>query len=173
MRGFLIKPNKPTWRLGLPADTRSFSVFFQPILPHLAAFHWVFEECPFVCGETRDEEFERLLDAASAGYIAPNTLLPRYAHHVIDDWVDLCGFRQAPDVRTVRARLRRSRTDHEWLGRAADICLFNVDGAWWEVYAKEDAMLDAVASHARHFPDMTVQERQLAHRDALLRARSS
>ncbi|HVM60870.1 MAG TPA: hypothetical protein VMV72_08385 [Verrucomicrobiae bacterium] len=144
---------------------RSFAAFFRPILSQLAAYHWVYDELPFRGGGGEDESFEHLIETVcSEGYIPPATLLPKFAHYVIEDWADLYGFQKSPDVAATRRHLRESPTDYEWLSRTVDICFFNVDGAWWEVYARDEALLAAVRQHVTRLPDITVQEKQLVER---------
>jgi hypothetical protein len=166
MRGLRITPR---WQSAIPAELRSFTAFLQPILPQLAAFHWIYDDLlPFRGGGGKDESFEKLIETVcTEGYIPPNTLLPRYAHYVIDDWAGLYGFQKYPDVAAMRNHLRHSPTDYEWLNRVVDICFFNVDGAWWEIYAREASLLEAVRQHIPSLPDITVQEKELEQRDII------
>jgi hypothetical protein len=99
------------------------------------------------------------------GYIPPNTLLPGYAHYVIDDWADLYGFQKRPDVAIVRRHLLENPDDYGWLNLIVDICFFNVDGTWWEVCAKDATLLEAVRRHIASVPGITIQEKLLEQRD--------
>lgn len=158
---------KPVWQPAISAERRSFTAFFHPILPQLAAFHWIYlDTIPFA---GVDEHFETLAETTcAAGHIPPDTLLPKFAHFVIEDWVDLYGFRASPDVPGIRQHLHKSPTDYEWLGQVADICFFNVDGAWWEIYARDKALLEAVRHHVTSLSDITVHDRVLSQRDILV-----
>src|SRR6185369_14927806 len=165
MHGLHIKPR---WQPAIPAERRSFTAFFNPIFPQLAAFHWIYPDTiPFLGA---DNVFERLVDSScSEGYIPPDTLLPKFAHFIEEDWMELCGFRQPPDVVAARRHLRESPTDYAWLSSVADICFFNVDGAWWEIYARDESLLEAVRRHLAGLHDITVQDTLLLRRDDLLR----
>jgi hypothetical protein len=166
MQGLQIKPG---WQPAIPAERRSFTALFRPILPKLAEFHWIYEELPFRGGGGMDERFEQLIETVCAeGYIPPDTLLPRFAHYVVSDWAELYGFQARPDVATIRRRLRESPSDYEWLSKVTDLCFFNVDGAWWEMYARDERLLDAVRQHLTSSPEITVQERSLAQRNLLV-----
>ena len=163
MHGLQIKPR---WQAAISKERRSFTAFFQPIFPELASFHWVYPDTIPFAGS--DAEFQELVETTcSVGHIPPGSLLPRFADFITDDWADLYGFQASPDVAAVRQRLRGSPTDYEWLSRHTDICFFNVDGAWWEIYARDDSLLGTVRRHATGLPDVTLHERLLAQRDIL------
>src|SRR5436190_17890309 len=94
MHGLHIKPN---WQPALPAERRSFTAFFHPIFPQLAAFHWIYPDTIPFAGV--DEDFETLAETTCAdGHIPPDTLLPKFARFVTEDWAALYGFRISPNV---------------------------------------------------------------------------
>lgn len=157
---------KPSWQPAIPAEQRSFTAFFHPILPQLAAFHWIYPDTIPFSGD--DADFERLIETScSEGYIPPDTLLPRFARCVAKDWANLYGFEQHPDLATVRRRLQSSPADYDWMSQNVDVCVFNVDGAWWEIYARDESLLGIVRKHVAGLPDIAIQERHLARRDIL------
>lgn len=161
MHGLHIKPQ---WQPAIPATQRSFTAFFQPIFPQLAKFHWIYPDTLPFAGS--DIAFETLAEASCAeGYLPPDTLLPKFATFINEDWTDLYGFHQLPDVTSFRQHLCKNPADYPWLSRHADICLFNVDGAWWEIYARDPSLLETIRAHAAHLPYITIQERHLTHRD--------
>lgn len=163
MQGFHIKPS---WEPAIPAEQRSFAALFHPILPQLAAFHWIYPDTIPILGE--DADFEILVEATcSEGYISPGTLIPKYVHFIINDWAELYGFRICPDVPATLRHLRGGR-DYAWLSSVVDICFFNVDGAWWEVYARDQTLLQTVQQHVIGLPNIAVQERLLLQRDSSL-----
>jgi hypothetical protein len=159
---------KPRWQPATPAERRSFTAFFRPIFPQLAAFHWIYSDrIPFA---GVDEDFEALVETICAdGHIPPDTLLPKFARFVRENWTDLYGFQKRPDVAEVRRQLQRNPTDYEWMSQNVDLCFFNVDGAWWEIYARDESLLEAVRRHAAGLSDITVQDTLLLRRDDLLR----
>jgi hypothetical protein len=165
MNGLHIKPR---WQPAIPAERRSFTAFFQPVFPQLALFHWIYPDTiPF---GGLDDEFEVLAETTcSEGYIPPDTILPRFAHFIEEDGTDLFGFRTAPDVTVIRRRLRESPADYEWISQHTDICFFSVDGAWWEVYSRDRALLETVRQHLAGISDITVRDTILIQRDDLLR----
>lgn len=164
MRGLEIRPIKHTWALIAPPGARQFEVFFQPILPKLAVFHWYCEPVfPFARGaESEDEEFAQI-DESALWPIPPGTLLPRFAHFMENDWVDLYGFLQPP-AEEIQRRLEGGVVNTRLLSGIVDICFFNVDNAYWEIYARDDQMLNDVARHVGRFPDVTATEKRLEHR---------
>ena len=148
----------------MPKERRSFSAFFQPIFPRLSAFHWIYPDTLPFGGD--DADFESLVESrCSEGYIPPDTLLPRFAGFVTEDWAELFGFRQRPDISVDRRQLQRSPTDYEWMSQSVDLCFFNVDGTWWEIYARDASLLEAVRHHVAGLPDITIQDRALIRRD--------
>jgi hypothetical protein len=165
MNGIHIKPR---WQPAIEAERRSFTAFFSPIFSQLAAFHWIYPDTvPF---EGADANFEVVIESScSEGYIPPDTLLPKFARFVTEDWTDLYGFQKRPDVAAVRRQLQRSPTDHEWISQNVDLCLFNVDGVWWEIYARDESLLEAVRRHVDGLSEITVQDTLLLRRDDLLR----
>lgn len=164
MRGIEIRPVEFPWGAGKPPDARPFEIFFQPILGALAPFHWVYaDDLPFL-NEAEDDEFGQLCESWLQGYFPPDTLLPRYAHNVINDWFSLFGFRQSP-AEDIRCRLRRGTTNYAGLSRVVDLCVFNVDAAYWELYTRDEQMLDAVARHVGAMTGVTITEKRLEARD--------
>jgi hypothetical protein len=160
-----IRPIKHTWALTAAPGARRFEVFFQPILPKLAAFHWFCEPVfPFDRGEGSEDETFAQIDDSALWPIPPGTLLPRFAHFVTNDWADLYGFLQPPDEE-VRARLGRGVLDPRRLSAVVDVCFFNVDGAYWEIYARDDQMLSDVARHVGQLPDVSAAEKLLQRRE--------
>jgi hypothetical protein len=174
MDGLEIRPDRSAGRLSrvieiAPPGPRPFETFFGPILPRLAAFHWLYDEFPFAGWEDDDPEFMRLCDArCDEGYLPPDTLLPKFARYVINDWADLYGFAQRPPE-DVRRRLgARRQADYRWLSGIVDICFFNVDGAYWEIYAADDRILNEVAAHVAQLTHATAAEKRLEERDRRL-----
>jgi hypothetical protein len=163
MQGLEIKPR---WQPAIAAERRSFAAVFCPILPQLGALHWIYPDSIPILGG--DADLAALVEhKCSEGYIPPGTLLPKYAHFVVNDWAELYGFRVAPNVPATREKLRGGR-DYTWLSGVVDVCFFNVDGAWWEVYATDQALIQTVRQHILGLPDISIQERLLAQRDSLL-----
>jgi hypothetical protein len=164
MNGLHIKPR---WTPAIPKERRSFSAFFQPVFPELATFHWIYPDTIPFAGS--DADFGPLVESCcSEGYIPPDTLLPRFVSFVAEDWADLVGFQTTPDVSVIRRHLGERPADYEWLSEHADICFFCVDGAWWEIYARDRALLETVRQHVTRLPDITVQERLLTRRDIMV-----
>lgn len=130
-------------------------------------YHWIYPDTiPFVGS---GDGFEVLAETTcSEGYIPPDTLLPKFARFVTEDGAHLYGFQERPDVAVIRQHLQRS-PDYEWVSQHLDICFFNVDGAWWEIYAKDEALLETVRQHVAGLPDITLQGTRLTRRDDLLR----
>lgn len=158
----------PRWKPAIPAERRSFTAFFRPIFPELASFHWIYpDRIPF---GGPDEEFETLAETTcSEGYIPPDTILPRFARFFIQDWCDLFGFRHLPDVAVTLQQLREQPSDYEWMSAQTDICFFNVDNAFWEIYARDRGLLETVRQHVAGLSDITVQDVLLENRDELHR----
>jgi hypothetical protein len=58
------------------------------------------------------------------------------------------------------------RVFYDTIERIAEVCFFNVDGAWWELYAKDATLLERVTSHVRQLPtDVAIEPVVLARRD--------
>ena len=163
MRGIEIRPVEFPWGAGQPPDARPFEIFFHPILSALARFHWVYtDDLPFQ-NEPGDDAFGDLCEQWLTGYFPPDTLLPRYAHHVINDWFDLFGLIQPPTP-DIQRRLRRGRPNYKWISGVVDLCIFNVDGAYWEFYARDDQLLDAVAGNVSQLSGVITAEKRLEDR---------
>lgn len=164
MRGIEIRPVEFPWGAGKPSDARPFEVFFHPILSALARFHWVYtDDLPFQ-NEPGNHAFGDLCERWLAGYFPPDTLLPRYAHHVTNDWFDLFGVLQPPTP-DIQRRLRSVRTNSTWISGVVDLCIFNVDGAYWEFYARDNQMLETVAGNVAQLNGVDIAEKRLEDRN--------
>src|SRR5215203_5799465 len=149
MRGIRIQPEvqevsprsfSPVW---LPADISSFAFFFAPILPRLAQVHWLYESFPFSLPSDAID-YAAVIDGLpnNEGYIAPNTLLPRFASYVNDDWSSLFGFDSLPDAPSVFSHLQPR--DYEFMGKHIDLCFSSIDGSHWNFYAQDESLVQAV-----------------------------
>lgn len=134
--------------IGLPEDISSFAYFFAPIFPHLACAHWLYLDNPMLppFGDV-DPDAEQAMRAMSSnyGYIAPNTLLPRYARYVCDDWSSLFGFYHLPDAEAVFPCLQTS--DRGFMAEQVDLCFFSIDSVFWDFFAQDESLLLAVKEH--------------------------
>src|SRR2546426_7013221 len=78
----------------IPKGQSRFAFIFRPILPRLAEYIWVVNLGDWPFDFPHKEKFERIMDAFPRyGIIPRDTLLPRYAKYLKEDWLSLYGFR--------------------------------------------------------------------------------
>ncbi len=139
-----------------PSDGSTFALFFAPILPKLAAIHWLYDTFPF--GGWQDTDCETAIADLpnNDGYIAPDTLLPRFARYVSDDWSSLFGFQSLPDIPGMFGHIQPR--DYEFISQHVALCIFSIDGAFWDFYAHDETLLSTVQAHASSLPHVQVEQ---------------
>ncbi len=142
----------------LPKNNSTFAIFFEPIFPTLKKYHWLYLEQPFSYDEDKTGDCGRAIQGipANDGYIAPNTLLPKYSRFVCGNWNNLFGFESMPDAPLMFSRLMTR--DGVFFEKAIDLCFFNVDAAYWDFYAKEEELLRVVTKHASSLAGVQVEQ---------------
>jgi hypothetical protein len=129
----------------------SFAAVFAPVLPDLRRFWWDDSplDDPRMAGDPTLAAVWAAIDWGRC--IPPDTLLPRFAQYVKDfGWNTFFGFGRDPGLAAeVHRRL--------WGGKVREfpadvgVQFQNLDGACWCLFARDDALLEAVAAHvARH-----------------------
>jgi hypothetical protein len=147
MKGLRIQ-NGPS-EVGVPRyEGSSFAYFFAPILPKIAALHWLYQSWAFDALDI-SENVEKMPD--NDGYIAPDTLLPRFARYVHDDWASLFAFDYYPEAPTIFAHLEPR--DYPFMERHIPHCFFSIDGAYWDFYSHDQTLLNLVSTHIAALPD--------------------
>lgn len=136
-------------------------------------------------------EYDQTEDAV---YFRPGTLLPRYAAWVKEDWGRLYGFREKPDQQAfikpleplwridgqaMSAFIRGGVFNEEgyvqhlrqhgsaigrYLAKHVELFFCNVDGAWWEIYAKDESLLHSVRGRLEGVRGVNVTEQMLEFR---------
>lgn len=169
MKGINIRNATPCQK---PSRIDRFDLLFQPVLEDLGALHWLTGDEPVFHNRDDDALLEQMLEEQDPwGVIPPHTLLPRYARNVCSDGLDLFGFAQRPDEREFRAKLWKKRwllfavRNREWLGEACDVCIFNIDGAYWDFFAKDPRLLDRLRAHLAAMPAVTAEDILLKDRN--------
>ena len=80
------------------AAVATFAQLFEPVLPRLGSYHWLFRsDLPFQW-HPEDAEYEAAL-ASLGDIVEPGVLLPRFARYVREDWADMFGFLAPPPSR--------------------------------------------------------------------------
>jgi hypothetical protein len=160
---------------------RQFGMFFAPIATALRPLYWYsghWQSSPFVAliyedgGEERlDRVRIRIPPDESMGVAlhAPGAL-PDLAPFLYDDDIALVGFRCEHHEEAIAVAVQLSSLDghlfYDTIERVGEMCFFNVDGAWWELYAKDVTLLERVTSHVRQLPtDVAIERVMLARRD--------
>ena len=155
MKGLRIHDSSPAGGI-CPYAGSSFAYFFAPILPRLSALHWLYQSWPFDTCDRADNRDAGARFPDNNGYVAPDTLLPRLAEFVNDDWSSLFGFDSAPDAEVVFAHLEPR--DYEFMERHIPHCFFSIDGAYWDFYSHDEALLEIVRIHLVTLPGVHSEE---------------
>jgi hypothetical protein len=128
----------------------SFAAVFAPILPDLRRFWWA--DSPLDDPRMADDEQYAAVWAALDHdmCIPPDTLLPRFAHYVKDfDWCYFCGFGSDPGpADAVYRRIEQAKQRPPGLPPDVEIVFQNMDGVCWCLFARDTALVEAVAAHA-------------------------
>lgn len=188
MRGLYLRIRWDEFREAdslLPEGVSSFAFFFKPVLPSLADFTWIVDPVdglPLSEGFCFDSDCEREFDnlPEDHGLIPANTLLPKFARYIKDDWLDLYGFREpikdstpflrefseaCREVNAEYADFRKSTPEAQYLAATVDIYIRNVDGSYWTVYARDEQLLDSISRYASGIPGVTCFEISLLEGD--------
>jgi len=157
MQGFRLLSEKP------------FAALFSSLFPQVAGLSWLalceafvypsswFDESVF--DEGTDEyisgpiaEFERIVRhvglrtrhvTTSYGYVSAEDIFPRYANVVSEDWTSIFGVSQrVADAEAWLKGYYASESRHDYLSGFCDIVFLNVDGAFWEVFARPTLLRD-------------------------------
>ena len=175
----------------IPEGTNAFTYLFQPVFDKLGPLYWYawgFESTPFVSliyEEGGEERLDSLLvhqtpeGAATQSLLyAPGTL-PDLAPFLYDDWVYLLGLgpsRCDPMAAARRLDGLRDSTRLYWpehselpafydaVEELAEMCFICVDGASWELYARQYDLVSWVVEHLRGRRGFDVRECELRER---------
>jgi len=142
----------------VPTGISDFAFFFDPILAPLAQHWWMFDDCP--TSTPRDatvddidiyEDYvcEELSPWAGKRFAPPGVLLPRFGRFIRDDWITLFGTPSQPNPDRFLSALETVGDEDRLVEEHVAILFRNVDGAYWEMYAKQTELLAAVALHIR------------------------
>ena len=89
--------------------------------------------------------------------ITDTDVLLRYASAAGNDWCTFYGVDAPPGIESFAAEIYKKTYENpsaleriDFHVNSIDICLFNVDGAYWSVFCKDEALLDRLR---RRFPD--------------------
>ncbi len=105
--------------------------------------------------------------------VSPGVLL-RYADYVAEDWIDLVGLDASrTDVLVASESLSRgfiagSDAYYDAIERHSPLCLFNVDGVSWEIYAADDDPLQRTRANASSNSGLRIDACELRQRDERL-----
>lgn len=184
MEGIRLIPG-PGFQRGVAraAGTSTFDTFFLPLREIMRRLHWwadYSESTPFFTRMTmtnREADFEAsVIDLPSR---APNDglgtellfragTLPDFAPFLGDDWIDLIGIDAAKhdplDVATwfrdhPRIDAASTRTYCDRIERWCELCFYCMDGAYWDLYAKNPENIRAVEAHAKSNPAIIIRRR--------------
>lgn len=157
-----------------------FRTCFRSILPELAEYCWIVEEGAFGhfpgdwveasrYDESRDVyvdgplgRFHALrLDAADGYELYGAGLLPEFAAGISEDWNELFAF--VEPVSSLRewvvGRFGDRRAQH--VAATATACFLNVDGAYWEIHARDVRVIEVVRADMGGEPSVMVAEASL------------
>ena len=187
MEGLWIAPaDRRTW----PGDDRAtpFVLCFEPVFDQLRPLHWYassYESGPFdfftASQIRREEDLDALfLDIPNergnvqvGAALLRSGFLPELAAFLYQDWIELVGVGGNEDyARTVAEEFLdlhwQSRVDDRYslMEQHGEICFFCVDGSSWEIYARDEEILDRVARHVQDRSGILVQRRTLRERDS-------
>src|SRR3712207_2914799 len=148
-----------------------FRKLFSPIFPGLRGLSWItrhgafqlpaawFDESSF--DETSERftsgpcaEFEQDVSVISDatgdvrhGYSSRSDLFPKYADAVSEDWNGIFGFRAPIDDPRAWLKGFYDARDRAAYVSVAEVCFLNIDAAFWEFYAQDPQLIEALRSH--------------------------
>lgn len=137
-----------------PSGLTEFQFFFQPLYTVMAPMYWFVGDSwssPFgsLYDGVEDEDWiHPLADNAVPGLYNPG-LLPAYAHDIPNDWQTLVGLGSDPiAAEKAAARLAQARWAefYEIIDDVSSLTFLCIDGFVWQVFAKDETLLDTVAA---------------------------
>ena len=156
-----------------PTNTFSdFVYFFSSIIDKTTEFYWLieggyglifnlpeswFEDAWYdekydIEHSVKLDEFEShfILDRRSekSFILTEPDFLKKYAKYIVDDWWDIIGFYKPPhDIEDYFKKLSEIYNPLEkanFLDKTADICFFNIDAAYWEIFAQDHSIIKSI-----------------------------
>ncbi len=173
MNGLRIQKNALSTSKQNHSDRYSdFYFFFSSIFEKTTEFHWLldggygivfdlpnewftnawYDEKTDMHRSAKLDEFESHIlidrrDEKSSILTTPD-FLKKYGKFILDDWWDIIGFCTPPrDIDNYLNELNKIQDPPEkalFLDKTADICFFNVDAAYWEIFAKDESILKRI-----------------------------
>jgi hypothetical protein len=145
------KPGGATEPPAIPKHESSFLFFFRPIVPRLGELY--LSGLPHLTwGRPHDDpDYQAMCDLLderpASEWVPPGMFFPQFARYVGEgDWMDLYFVTEPPcSVEAWYSRL----TTGSFVQKFLHTWIHNVDGAYWELFSKDQATLDAVRSRMR------------------------
>lgn len=181
-------PAEEERKFAVPKGKRGFETFFTPVFPIMVDLYWCGEgaSSPFVSLAFHQPNGLEQLESveiehppfcgADASVFRPG-VLPKYAHWIQDDWIDLFGYRADSEQGAILTASRIFSADNNPHDRSTyyaaieqdvKLCFFCVDGFSWELYCQDPGVLEAVAAHVTPMQHVTVKRLRLQDRDRIL-----
>jgi hypothetical protein len=92
--------------------------------------------------------------------------LAKYGKFIIDDWLEVIGFKTPPADIDGYCRefnsITACRKANDFLDATAAICFFCIDGASWEIFARDESLLAVISGHMKDKDGFRVIEMDLA-----------
>jgi len=169
----------------VPPEGNPFTFFFEPILNELEGYYWITDAEAFIWPEEWDDESEysEELNEYVTGplkriselyktikqyeldfkYGEPD-IMPKYAIYIKNDWNSLYAFKvpaNDPVAWCESYYSLRSKSGNElaeFFKRTLELCLVNIDGAYWVLCTRNSNMIDKVKEHMRSFKEFTLSD---------------
>ncbi len=149
------------------AGLSDFSRYFSSIKSYLSSYYWIIESDGLTyrfpkewyddewydeeTDETRStklDEFNSDILVNHSNYVLTKPcFIPKYCDYFLDDWCDIIGFEKIPEHdfwKIYCSYISDRQKLNAFLNDTCDICFFNIDAAYWEIFAKNQELLDLV-----------------------------
>jgi hypothetical protein len=172
----------------IPDDVSDFAFFFRDVLAELDRLIWISgQDNPLRCGapDALWETLQPVFPLPAPGgcdpvpcWLFPEGFLVAHAGEIRDDWNELFGFSQAPadwqawfaerlfyvdrhycdggSLEDQPRAINERRARH--IESTVQACFLNVDGCYWEFFAKDGHLLDRVRQRCLAIAGLRVEE---------------
>jgi len=117
---------------------------------------WYDEESDMERSPQLDEYESCIISRTDDALLADVGYVSRYFKYLVDDWID--AFALPPSFTDIDGfiksywQLKHAKDRNRWVGEMADICIFNIDGMFWEFYSKNAQHLLTLQEHINKDP---------------------
>lgn len=157
-----------------------FGFCFRSTLPLLNSYYWIVQQDSFqqlprklIDASVYDESIDRYVEGPLCRfddlrldavhdyvYFGPG-LLPEFSPGITEDWNELYGFVEPLSNFQDWVEKRFGDNRAKLVEDTAAVCFFNIDAAYWEIYAKDSNMIEGVQTDMESEPSVTVKSANL------------